>query len=114
MRAIVSAELIELGRETLSNISAARAAHAPHVRCQLLASRFYEALKSELASTPISEPARFGQLAAAVDQCRRIAEPGIGPEAAFGLLRATLLTLSAGAPMRPRLRVIPGGLATGR
>ncbi|HEY0439094.1 MAG TPA: hypothetical protein VGD36_03400 [Xanthobacteraceae bacterium] len=111
MRAIVSAEIIELGRETLSTIAAARAAQAPQVRCQLLASRFFEALKQELARTPISEPAKFGQLAAAVDQCRRIADPGMGPEAALGLLRATLLTLSAGAPLRPRLQLIQGGLA---
>jgi hypothetical protein len=45
---VVPAHLIELGQQTLAEVTANVARGEPLVRCQLVASEFYEALKREL------------------------------------------------------------------
>ena len=45
---MVPAHLIELGQQALAEVTANVARGEPLVRCQLLASEFYEALKREL------------------------------------------------------------------
>ncbi len=114
---IVAPQVAQLGRDALDKIGAAVSAGAPLLQCQLLASRFYDALKRELDETPWWEGAKRGRIAAALDQCRRAANASILPEAMLLELELALDLLGADrvAPApparRPVLRVINGGRA---
>jgi hypothetical protein len=48
---VIPSHLIELGQRALSTVTTNVENGAPLVRCQLLASEFYEALKRELRAT---------------------------------------------------------------
>jgi len=109
-------DLVELGRRALAAVASSVASGAPLVRCQLLASGFYVALRQELEEMESTE--RVG-LIAAVDQCERAATASITPHAMLAELRGAVTLLQsdrhppAAQPTRsrPRLRVIEGGLS---
>jgi hypothetical protein len=89
----------------------------PLVRCQLLASEFYEALKRELRPMSHLGVVERAMVVAAANQCRHAATAGISPGAMLGELRTAIALLrfsglippAAGA--RPTLRIIEGGLS---
>jgi hypothetical protein len=117
---VVPSHLIELGRQLLAHVTA----NVALVRCQLLASVFYEALKLELRVTSELGAAERGILVAAVNQCHHAATASTSPGAMLGELRSAMgLLQSCGLPpstrLRPMLRVIEGSApceraATGR
>jgi hypothetical protein len=108
----MSSDLVQLGHEALAAVSSDLANGAPLVKCQLLASTFYEALRDELRRAEENERNR---LRAVTDQCDRTAVPNISPERMLAELRRAiaLLQLPAEPPLRARpvLRVIQGGLS---
>ena len=68
---MVPAQIIELGAQALDAVTRSAATGGPLVRCQLLASRFYEALRDELRVTPSTDSSKRTLLAAAADRCCR-------------------------------------------
>jgi hypothetical protein len=116
---VVSRDLVELGEDVVKRLAVTYAAGGRTVHLQLLASPFYEALKSEIGRTPASEAEKRRALAAAADQCRRAASCAVAPANIVVELRAAVATLSGewppgfAAPPRvlPQLRLIQGGLA---
>jgi hypothetical protein len=113
---VVPPHLVGLGQQALANVTISVASGEPLVRCQLLASEFYEALKRELRAPELSPAERWTVMAAAT-QCCHAANASIGPDAMLGVLRTALalLQFSGGTPARtntrPVLRVIEGGLS---
>jgi hypothetical protein len=115
----MSSELIELGQQALAAVSSSVARGAPLVKCQLLASQFYEALRHELESQ--GDSAKRSVLIAAANQCHRTATASITPDAMLGELRRAIDLLHVETPpceqlhaqarLRPMLRVIEGGLS---
>ena len=92
---------------------------APLVKCQLLASAFYEALRHELRK---ADATKRSSLLAVTHQCHRSAAANISPvQALHELKRAIDLlqpvipareTVQPVARSRPVLRVIQGGLSS--
>jgi hypothetical protein len=118
---MAASRLVELGQQAFVEVAAGVARGEPLVKCQLLASKFYEALKRELRQMP-STNAKRTVLLAAIDRCDRVATAGIGPgvvlrelESIIALLQSDLPTppSTRGGP-RPFLRVIEGGLSSSR
>jgi hypothetical protein len=72
-------QLIEIGQRALAAVAAGIAGGAPLVKCQLLASEFYEALKRELRQTFSANKPKHAMLIAAAKQCERVAIANIGP-----------------------------------
>jgi hypothetical protein len=115
---VLPSQLIELGRRALTDVRIGVANGEPLVRCQLLASEFYESLKGALRAPELSPVERCAVIAAA-NQCRHAANASISPGAMLAELRAaiTLLQFSAVTDPPPRtnarlvLRVIEGGLS---
>ena len=112
----MSSDLTELGQEAIAAVSKGVADGAPLVKCQLLASTFYEALRHELRK---AEANQRGTLLAVTDHCHRSAAANISPlrllvelKRAVDLLQ-TVTPASAPddppPPSRPVLRVIQGG-----
>ena len=66
---MASPKLIELGQQSVAAVATNVARGAPLVRCQLLASEFYEALKDELRETCPTDVAKRDTLLAASIQC---------------------------------------------
>jgi hypothetical protein len=87
---VVPARLIDLGSQALVAVSTSAARGGPIVRCQLLASRFYEALMQELHATPSTEAAKRAILLAAADQCCRGSTPHTSPDALLRELKTAL------------------------
>src|SRR6266852_6624003 len=116
----MSSELIELGQQALAAVSSSVARGAPLVKCQLLASQFYEALRHELRESSQAE-AKRNILIAAANQCHRTATASISPDAMVGELKRAIDLLQVDIPprepphsqasLRPILRVIEGGLS---
>jgi hypothetical protein len=112
----MSSELTELGQQAIAAVSKGVADGAPLVKCQLLASTFYEALRHELRK---AEANKRGSLLAVPDQCHRSAAANISPlralvelKRAVDLLQAVTPAYPPGEPpprSRPVLRVIQGG-----
>jgi hypothetical protein len=98
-------DLTELGQDAIAAVSRGVADGAPLVKCQLLASAFYEALRH-----------------AVTDQCHRSAAANISPVQALAELKRAIDLLDrviAGSETvqtvpraRPVLRVIQGGLSS--
>ena len=124
---LVPLELVETGEQALSEVESCVAAGMPVVTCLLLASSFYEALKSELRRTDRADYQKKAILAAAAEQCSRTAFVTISPEAVLNELRAAVALLQSSEPeappiapdsrsvpqivkARPVLTVIKGGL----
>jgi hypothetical protein len=109
--------LIELGQQALATVTTNVADGAPLVRCQLLASEFYEALKRELRATSELGVIERVIVVAATNQCRHAATASISPGAMVGQLRSAMTLLQSSGPIpppkahRPILRVIEGGLS---
>ena len=115
----MSSNLTELGREAIAAVSRGVADGAPLVKCQLLASAFYEALRHELRN---ADATKRSTLLAVTDQCHRSAAANISPMQALAELKRAIDLLQpviAGSEMvqpaprlRPVLRVIQGGLSS--
>ena len=114
---MVPSHLIELGKRALADVTTNVAEGEPLVRCQLLASEFYEALKRELQATSELGVIERGIVAAAANHCRHAANASISPGTMLGELRSALASLEYSPPVvpptrsRPVLRVIQGGLS---
>jgi hypothetical protein len=111
-------QLVEIGRRALAAVSTGVAGGAPLVKCQLLASEFYEALKRELRQTSSANEPKHAMLIAAAKRCERVAITNIGPSAvlrevgnALAMLQSDAATPPARSRSRPVLRVIEGGLS---
>jgi hypothetical protein len=115
----ISRELIQLGQDIVGKVAHGLATGAGAVHLQLLASQFYEAVMAELDGTPRENAAAVGVLAAAAAQCRRSAAAGVAPALMVVELRAAVAMLCGEYAnerlppprLKPRLRVIQGGLA---
>jgi hypothetical protein len=114
---VSATELIADGNAAVLAVAGAVLSGAPLVRCQLLASRFYEALKHELATSDYADPTYSERLTAAAVQCERAAAR-FSPATLLMELRTAVVMLDGGDPEtvtppprgRPVLRVIQGGL----
>jgi hypothetical protein len=113
----MSSELIELGQRALAAVAASVARGAPLVKCQLLASEFYEVLRQELREAAQSDVDKRSLLLAAANQCDLTANASIRPSAMLDELRSAIAILQSDVPVspplrfRPILRVIEGGLS---
>ena len=110
----MSPELLKLGQEALAAVAKGVAAGAPLLKCQLLASGFYEALCHELREWPKDDVARRNTLSAAADQCDRTVIQITTPSGLLEELKSAIDLLQADIPVprpgaRPVLRVIEGG-----
>jgi hypothetical protein len=113
----MASDLTELGQEVIAAVSRGVADGAPLVKCQLLASAFYEALRHELRKADASKRIT---LLAVTDRCHRSAAANISPvqalhelKRAIDLLQPGILGGSEAIPRsRPVLRVIQGGLSS--
>jgi hypothetical protein len=111
------AGLVELGEQALAEVANGVEQGAPVVHCQLLASSFYEALKTQLRENAKSDTAERDRLVAVAGQCDRIAIASISPGALLGEFRSAIAMLrpdrhpvvSQQGRSRPILRVIEGG-----
>ena len=118
---MVPAHLIKLGQQTLATVTTNVAGGAPFVRCQLLASEFYEALKRELRATSELGIVERATVVEATNLCRHAATASITPDVKLGELRRAIDLLQAEIspcePLRsqprrrPILCVIEGGLS---
>jgi hypothetical protein len=118
---VVPEHLIELGQQALATVTTNVAGGAPLVRCQLLASEFYEALERELrATSELGVPERT-VVVAATNLCRHAATASITPNMMLAELRRAIDLLKAkispceSPQLQPRRRpilcVIEGGLS---
>jgi hypothetical protein len=115
---VALSQLKELGEQAVAAVAASLAGGGPVVRGQLIASRFYEALRHELEESSMDD-AKRAALTAASDRCERIASASINPNALLNELKGVIAVLQAdqGATVppptraRPVLRVIEGGLS---
>jgi hypothetical protein len=119
---VVPAHLIELGQQALASVTTNVAGGAPLVRCQLLASDFYEALKRELRATSELGVVERAMVAAATGLWRHAATASITPDTMLAELKRAIDLLQANSspcdqppPAPPRRRpilcVIEGGLS---
>ena len=92
---MVPAHLIELGQQALASVTTDVAGGAPLVRCQLLASEFYEALKRELRATSELGVVERAMVAAATGLCRHAATASITPDTMLAELRRAIDLLQA-------------------
>ena len=113
-------DLLDLGRTTVAEVARRVENGDCTFRCQLLASRFYEALRQEARGT-YAFMAKHALLAQAVERCERAAKPGIAPAMILAELRIAVAMLDRAAHAEggeqprpqgpPKLRVIQGGLS---
>jgi len=114
---VALSQLKELGEQAIVAVAASLACGGPVLRGQLIASRFYEALRHELKQSPMRDTKRAALIAAS-DRCERIAAATINPSALLDELRKAIAVLQAdehaSLPLpraRPVLRLIEGGLS---
>src|SRR5262245_62268557 len=115
---VALSQLKELGEQAVVALAASLACGGPVVRGQLIASRFYEALRIALKHAPIHD-AKRAALIAASDRCERIAAATINPSAMLDELRKAIAVLEAdthpsaspSTKARQVLRLIDGGLS---
>jgi len=103
--------------QALVAVAASLAHGGPVLRGQLIASRFYEAVRRELKHSPIQDTKRAALIVAS-DRCERIAAATTNPKSMLDELRKAIAVLQAGEhpPVpppraRPVLRLIEGGLS---
>ena len=107
---MVSQELVRCGRQTLAAVAREAATGSPLVKCQLVASSFYEALKRELVQTAPGDVAARDAMMAAAIQCLRAARAALSPSAMVEEFERAVIMLEEHRPtQRPFLRVIEGG-----
>jgi len=113
-------QLKELGEQAIVAVAAGLVDGGAVLKAQLIASRFYEALRHELEESSMDD-AKRATLTAASDRCERIAATSINPAALLDEFRKAIAVLeddtdtSSSPPPPPRarpvLRVIDGGLS---
>ena len=117
---MVPSRLIELGQQALAAAVTNVATGAPLVRCQLLASEFYRALKRELRTTSELGAVERRKLAAAANLFCHAVTANIGHDVMLKELKRAIDLLKADTPTcdrlvqprsKPILRVIKGGLS---
>jgi hypothetical protein len=115
---VVTSRLIELGQQALAAAVTNVANGEPFVRCQLLASEFYRALKRELRTTSELGVVERGRLAASANLCCHAVTANIGHDVMLHELERAIDLLKMDAPRcdrlaqprsKPVLRVIEGG-----
>src|SRR5262245_54618205 len=109
--------LIELGQQAIEAVAAKVAEGAPLVRCQLLASDFFEAWKRQYGAAE-NDAGRRDLLTAAGVHCCRMRTAAISPARMLEELQAAVKILGSEEPAfsppkksPPVLRVIEGGLS---
>jgi hypothetical protein len=107
---LVSARLLAIGRQALAEVAVSVEKGDPIVRCQLLASEFYEALRRELRQ-PSQTDATRRTLISAAQRCDRVAIASISPPRMLEELRGVIGVLQSKSQRAPVLRVIQGGLS---
>jgi hypothetical protein len=114
---LTPSRLLELAEQALAAVTAKVAEGAPLVRCQLLASAFFEAWKRYHRASEHDFP-RYELLTAVGFHCFRMRTAAISPatmlqelEAAVEMLRSEQLPDRPRSTSRPVLRVIEGGLS---
>jgi hypothetical protein len=116
---VALSQLKELGEQAIVAVAASLVDGDAALRAQLIASRFYEALRHELEESSSRDDAKRAALVAASDRCERIAAASINPTALLDELRKAIAVLeddthplmSPPTKARPVLRVIEGGLS---
>jgi hypothetical protein len=115
--ALALSRVTEIGEQAVAAVAASLARGGPVVKGQLIASRFYEAMQSELKQLPMHDPKRAALIAAS-DRCEGIAAAKINPTVLLDELRKALAVLTDEHPSdrprikgRPVLRLIEGGLS---
>lgn len=113
-------DLLDLGRTTVAEVARRVEKGDCTFRCQLLASRFYEALRQEVRGT-YAFMAKHALLAQAIERCEQAAKPGIAPTMILAELRSAVAMLERDANAEganrarpqgpPKLRIIQGGLS---
>src|SRR3984893_3327407 len=113
---VLPSQLIELGQQALTDVRIGVANGEPLVRCQLLASEFYESLKRALRAPDLRPVERWAVMAAA-NQCLHAADASISPGTVALELSAAIAMLQFNGATSPRTRarpdrlVIEGGLS---
>jgi hypothetical protein len=95
---VIPSHLIELGQQAVAAVAANVVSGEPLVRCQLLASEFYEALKRELRATSELGVVERAMVVAAANQCRHAATASISPGAMLVFCPALILNFLRAAP----------------
>jgi hypothetical protein len=112
---MVLSQLRELGEQAVTAVADDVARGAPLVKCQLLASRFYDALRRELRKFPHMVDDDRKALLAAAQHCERVASAASNPNAMLNELRRAIAVLEGDQQTptrsRPILQVIEGGLS---
>jgi hypothetical protein len=109
---LVSTRLLAMGQQAVAEVAVSVEKGDPVVRCQLLASEFYEALRRELRQ-PCQTDATRRTLVSAAQRCDRVAIASISPPRMLEELRGVVGVLQSHNPPPPILRVIRGGLSRG-
>ena len=109
---MVPSHLIKLGQQALAAVTTNIAGGAPLVRCQLLASEFYEALKRELRATSELGIVERATVVEATNLCRHAATASITPDVMLGELRRAIDLLPSSAAKREQARP-PSNACTG-
>jgi hypothetical protein len=117
---VALSQLKELGEQAIVAVAASLVDGDAALRAQLIASRFYEALRHELEESSSRDDAKRAALVAASDRCERIAAASINPTALLDELRKAIAVLEADThpsvspppKARPVLRLIAGGLSS--
>jgi hypothetical protein len=114
---VTLAQLRELGEQAVAAVAASLVDGGAVLKAQLIASRFYEALRRELAESLMDDAKRAAPTAAG-DRCERIATASINSTAPLDQLKKAIAVLEADTDTsppppraRPVLRVIVGGLS---
>jgi hypothetical protein len=114
---VALSQLKELGEQAVVAVSASLLDGGAVLKAQLIASRFYEALRHELEESS-TDDAKRAALTLASDRCERIAAASINSTTlldqlknAVAVLQADTDTLPPPARARPILRLIEGGLS---
>ena len=107
--------LIELGQQAIEAVATKVAEGTPLVRCQLLASDFFEAWKRQYRASE-NDSKRHELLTVAGMHCCRMRTAAISPATMLQELQAAVEILRSEPPPQPTrsppvLRVIEGGLS---
>jgi hypothetical protein len=115
---VALSQLRELGDQAVAAVAASLVDGGAVLKAQLIASRFYEALRHELEESSMDD-AKLAALTAASDRCERIAAASINSTALLDQLKKAVAVLQADtdtSPPPPRARpvlwVIDGGLSS--
>jgi hypothetical protein len=114
---VALSQLRELGEQAVAAVATSLVDGGAVLKAQLIASRFYEALRHELEESS-TDDAKRAALISASNRCERIAAASINSTAlldqlknAVAVLQADIDTLPPPPRARPVLRVIEGGLS---